>query len=367
MENDNLKKLCYYIYDIIAKEFKILYIYDDKLDEKRNNREIKMEEEFEDFSCRYAVTWNYLERMENKKKFEEKRKGPFFKMKMSNVKESLPTVIKSKLTGKNLIKLSQFPNSSVSIDIFDDNKNFIDLKDVHDANFIQGKHGIKLKFNLPKERSVKRIFLPNEFQNLPLESVIDDFVNEMYDKYLDSIHDDEIIPSEKQQEKDIDSIYNSLSLIAFETTKFSLDYIDYENYKAEKYKNEKRFKYLKFSQNSIKSNAIKESIKDKPKKDSKIIFYIICLSIIVLFYFSFSSSTYNVKEEDFFLNYSVLGLEQGTDLKAVNKKFRRLSLEWHPDKCKDCDPAVFEKMVEAHRQINDYEKGILTFTKKKFN
>jgi len=64
--------------------------------------------------------------------------------------------------------------------------------------------------------------------------------------------------------------------------------------------------------------------------------------------------------------YGVLGIRQAADATDVRKAYRRLALQWHPDRCHEPDAqAVFIRIQQAYETINDparrkrYDAGLL--------
>ena len=59
----------------------------------------------------------------------------------------------------------------------------------------------------------------------------------------------------------------------------------------------------------------------------------------------------DVSSDDY---YAVLGLARDCDAKAVKKHYRKLAMEWHPDKNKAPDAeANFKKIAEAYEVLSD--------------
>lgn len=60
--------------------------------------------------------------------------------------------------------------------------------------------------------------------------------------------------------------------------------------------------------------------------------------------------------------YAVLGVAQHDDQTAIKKAFRRLALQWHPDKCTEPDAAErFQRINHAYQILNDRQ------TRKKYD
>ena len=51
--------------------------------------------------------------------------------------------------------------------------------------------------------------------------------------------------------------------------------------------------------------------------------------------------------------YTILGLEPGASLEAVNRAYKDLAFVWHPDRIPQDNPRLLEKAVKKFQQIND--------------
>ena len=50
--------------------------------------------------------------------------------------------------------------------------------------------------------------------------------------------------------------------------------------------------------------------------------------------------------------YSVLGLRKGTSSKEIKKAYKKLALQYHPDKCKDCTDEEKEKNEKKFVEVS---------------
>lgn len=72
---------------------------------------------------------------------------------------------------------------------------------------------------------------------------------------------------------------------------------------------------------------------------------------------------YDKDYDEFQTNYDILGVPRGAPMAEVKKAFRKLSLQYHPDKCTDCQDK-FVPINNAYKQIGDYDKGTLRLVNK---
>lgn len=55
--------------------------------------------------------------------------------------------------------------------------------------------------------------------------------------------------------------------------------------------------------------------------------------------------------------YAVLAVPQGADDQAIKKAYRRLALQWHPDRCKEPDAeAQFRRIAHAYEVLSDAQQ-----------
>jgi len=98
--------------------------------------------------------------------------------------------------------------------------------------------------------------------------------------------------------------------------------------------------------------------------------YVLILAIVAVFFgvfvMRFYEVTYDQDYEEFQSNYDILGLERGASLQQVKKAYRKLSLQWHPDKNKDRKECAekFIQISKAYKEITDYERGVLRLVNK---
>ena len=59
--------------------------------------------------------------------------------------------------------------------------------------------------------------------------------------------------------------------------------------------------------------------------------------------------------------YNILNLSKNATLNDIKKAYRQLSIKFHPDKNKNCDPEQFNKINEAYSKLLDkYNIGFLS-------
>ncbi|ELR21545.1 DnaJ domain containing protein [Acanthamoeba castellanii str. Neff] len=111
--------------------------------------------------------------------------------------------------------------------------------------------------------------------------------------------------------------------------------------------------------------ASTSSSPSSPSSSSSIGGWLFALAIIAMvagvFILRGMEVTYDKDYDEFQTNYDILGIARGAPMADVKKAFRKLSLQYHPDKqsnCLDCADK-FLQINSAYKQIGDYEKGLL--------
>ena len=83
-----------------------------------------------------------------------------------------------------------------------------------------------------------------------------------------------------------------------------------------------------------------------------------------LIYLRINDATYDVRYDDFLLNYKLLNLPVNTPFAKVRKAYHKLSLTSHPDRLGPgkCDASCQERWVKisnAYTELKDYDNGKL--------
>mmetsp|Transcript_15391 Transcript_15391/g.60155 ORF Transcript_15391/g.60155 Transcript_15391/m.60155 type:complete len:367 (-) Transcript_15391:1226-2326(-) len=227
----------------------------------------------------------------------------------------------------------------------------------HDEDWVQGRDGLVVSFEAPgADGALQRratVFFPD------------------YIEYYGWTLDEAVVQGiQRKHSGDITrAVVDSVRLQRFSTERLSVFFADYAKEREGSPLLDELCQAVRAARKQRRaggSDGGKAKSDRKRKQEAECSFFwkfaaALAVVMALMVYLRYSQLTYSVDYEDFLQQYRVLGVEEGADMKTVKSAFRKLSRQWHPDKnpgCTEC-PEKYRLIAEAHKQISDYEKGIL--------